>query len=573
MSKQTDEKNNKNILCVDDEEATSLLIRRALEIKGFTVTTVEDAEKGIKLVKRNPNLFAAILIDHDLGQGNITGIEAVVRLKKITRTPLIMVTGREDQEVVMAALNAGANYFITKSDGYLESLSLRICAVVNTYNESNIDPVTGFYMYWLFEDFLNLSIKQADKNKQMLAVILINVSKDEDDNLKHGYKDLLMAEVAARIRKAIGTSNEFFRTGDFEISIILSGIESKEAGAEAAIRIMHSFCGVFILRKEAHSIDLAVHISIYPYHGVIAKELLAMAQRIYSEKSCENMEASEYDKYFFGEMNSAAGDIEALRKAAKSKEMAPYFRSVLGLNCSDQENRRMPVGIEVLMAWKYKTKILLPEEYRKLGGNSRLAMVLISIFGLETGCKAIKELRGDNHALINILKASLSLTYQDFRGEIKLPGYIKLSLESVGLDPQYLNLEIEEEVVDKDEKKITQIMNMIKKMGVSWSVVIGRRPDFLRLQRLPISAIKISQEFIHDITTNEKSYAVTKGIIIMAKGLRLKVIAEGVEDEKQLIMLNTLGCDEVLSNIICPPMLFNELVNYLKGMKNRSFKL
>lgn len=561
------------VLCIDDDPQTLSDMGWALK-KEFDVVGVENGDKGIKLVKRDPNRFCIIFIDNDMGPSNDSGTKVVEKLKKITRTPLAMVTGAEGREVVIAALKAGANDFILKDGHYLPNLFLHVHKAIKNREENDRDPITGFLRPELFDSHLDTSIKYAAKNRQKLAVIIITVGEDKEISVIHNIHDLLMAGVAEMLREKniVVSPNLVFKSRGDEISIILPNIKSKEAAAEMASRILNYFREPLTVGDKKCHIEHVIKMGVYPDYGLTAQELLAMSKRV--SWNHEEVEPSDWLSYF-SEMNSAVERINRLREdVKKDKSFITLFQPRVCVYCVAGENNGKFIGVEVSAGWQDGDEIINQEKLTFLAGSSAGIMGSINDFVLEEAGKGIKELRNASNNFGHISTVVVKLTPHMLKGKMlkTLPKYIEEKFKRVKMNAFFLELEIPEEAIEQGGEMVIKVMQALRELEVSLTLSnFGKTPDTWRiLQNAPINKIKIPAHLVHDLEGGSKSnsLAIVRSIIAMAKALKIKTVAEEVKTKGELETLKILYCDEASGPAIYPPVVLPEVIKFLKAREH-----
>ncbi|MCB9914138.1 MAG: EAL domain-containing response regulator [Planctomycetes bacterium] len=236
----------------------------------------------------------------------------------------------------------------------------------------------------------------------------------------------------------------------------------------------------------------------------------------------------------------------SLRHALERDELVLYYQPKV-----EAATRRL-TGFEALVRWKHpELGMVSPAQFIPLAEETGL-IVPIGEWVLETACKQNKAWQDAGFAPVRM---AVNLSPLQFR-EPGLADKVHEVLERVGLAPQHLELEVTESMLMHDIRETIDTLGRIKQAGVYLSIDdFGTGYSSLSyLKGFPIDALKIDQSFIRDVTSNTDDAAIATSIILMGRSLNLKVIAEGVETEKQLAFLQVLQCNEIQGYLISPPV-------------------
>lgn len=219
------------------------------------------------------------------------------------------------------------------------------------------------------------------------------------------------------------------------------------------------------------------------------------------------------------------------------------------------------IGLESLLRWNHPTFGMIPPNVFIPLAEKNGSINSIGEWVLRTACNQNKAWQ-DMGLLYARIAVNLSVI--QFNDPLIVEKVDKI-LKETGLSPKHLELEITESIAVKENKNVVDILDRLKKLGVSISIDdFGTEYSSLsRLKTLPIDRIKIDMQFIHGIEDNEKDQAIAKIIINLANGLNLEVIAEGVETKGQMEFLNQKMCDEAQGYYYYKPMPAEELEEIL----------
>ncbi|MFD2328478.1 EAL domain-containing protein [Cohnella sp. GCM10020058] len=403
------------------------------------------------------------------------------------------------------------------------------------------DAVTGAYNRTYFNQHLEEQRSAAERMARKLALLFLDLDQFKlvNDTLGHTFGDILLKEAAMRLQ---GIQNEayhglaFYRIGGDEFTIILPLIEDPEAGKQLAEQVIELFRQPFFLKGAEYYLTASVGIAIYPEHGTDAPTLIKNADKaMYAAKEAGKNRYKCYD----GADQSGAGELmelrSYLRKALSRGELELYYQPQI------QAGSGSLVGMEALLRWNHpKLGPVSPQQFIPLAEETGL-IVEIGEWVLRVACAQNKAWQ---EAGFPELRIAVNLSARQFAsGDVAAS--VRSALESSGLDPQYLELEITENMAMKNENLPT--LELLRDMGITLSIDdFGTQHSSLGyLKTLPISRIKIDRSFVSGIGKDERDEAIIHAMMLVARRLKLSVVAEGVETEAQYRFLAEHECDDI----------------------------
>ncbi|MEN6583713.1 MAG: EAL domain-containing protein [Armatimonadota bacterium] len=411
------------------------------------------------------------------------------------------------------------------------------------------DPLTGLPNRLLFSDRLTHRLAHVQKNDEMLAVIFIDLDRFKfiNDSLGHNVGDMLLKEVAHRLAGYIRQGDTLARMGGDEFTVIVSDITKPEDTAIAAQRVLQSFSEPFLIDGHEMFVSPSMGISTYPCDGLDVETLVKSADTaMYRAKEQGRNNFQFYTKG----LNSAAMEkmtLETnLRRAIEREELMLYYQQKVQLDTG------MTLGAEALIRWKHPNiGMVSPAQFIPLAEECGLILP-ISDWVLRTACAQNKAWQDQGFPAIGI---SVNISARQFQDRDLIES-VKNALDTTGLDPMYLELEITESMLVKNPDLASSFLNQLKSMGVRISIDdFGTGYSSLSyLKKLPIDAVKIDQSFVKDITANPDDAAIASAVVAMAHSMKLEVVAEGVETLEQLEFLRSIECDQVQGYFIGRPM-------------------
>ncbi|MFE8698729.1 EAL domain-containing protein [Cytobacillus sp. FJAT-53684] len=463
------------------------------------------------------------------------------------------------------------NVFIMKKDGSTFSQRLSVKSITDAlsgeeykiwlltdFKVCNLDPLTNLPNRNLLDQKLTQAINRAREESTILAVLFLDLDRFKfvNDTLGHSSGDQLLTEASVRIKEVIGEENVVARMGGDEFVCFLEDLSSEKEAELFAKRIILSFSKPFSLKETEMYITTSIGISLYPFDGDEVEQLITNADSaMYRAKKKGR---NQYEK---AKADVNAGGFEKLllennlRRALERDELTLYFQPQVDLKTNQIKS------LEALIRWNHPDLGLIsPGDFIPIAEESGL-IVPIGDWVLRTACIKMKEWQNAGYPPVRI---AVNLSAGQFL-KSDLVKKVKTILEETGLAPSYLELEITENMVMHDVHLAIQVLRQLKEIGIQISIDdFGTGYSSLNyLKEFPVDTLKIDRSFIRDIDKNPSSVALTKAITTLAHDLNLKVIAEGVENFKQLSVVKQHSCDAVQGFYFSRPLSYENVVHYL----------
>ncbi len=423
------------------------------------------------------------------------------------------------------------------------------------------DSLTNLPNRALFQDHLDSSLKIAKRNKQQFALLFLDLDnfKRVNDTLGHAVGDLLLSEVADRLRNNLrGKSDDssgrqeafdsmVARMGGDEFIVLLSSINEVGDAIIVANRILTVLSKPYRIANNDVFTSPSIGISMFPDDGASAEDLLRNADMaMYSAKHAgknlykvhsEAMDAAAQKRYKI--------DV-SLRAALDDSEFSVHYQPQVDLKTG------RVFAVEALIRWDSKELgSVSPADFIPVAEDNGL-IVPMGEWVLRTACEQarrwIRESFPITKVAVNI--SVLQFVRPDF------PSMIENILKETKLPPEHLELEITESLLANDTFGAVNTLRKLKKIGVELSIDdFGTGYSSLsQLKNFPIDRLKIDQSFIGNVTNSKEDAAITNAVIAMSDSMKIRVLAEGVETQEQLEYLSSNGCDEVQGYLISKPL-------------------
>ncbi len=414
---------------------------------------------------------------------------------------------------------------------------------------AHYDQLTGLPNRLLAHERLDQAIALAHRHGHMLAVLLLDLDdfKRINDSLGHLIGDQLLNEVGRRLQENVRESDNVARLGGDEFTVLLRNIKDPENAAHIARNIIDSLSEPFELEGHTVYISTSVGITIFPDDG---EDMLTLMKNADTAMYHAKRTGKNTYQFFIEELNARIMErlmLETrLRRAVDNRDLQVFYQPRLSFLSGKV------VGMEALVRWIHPVHGSIPPgTFIPIAEDMGLIIplgewVLREACGKTASWESLTD--GD-------LRLSVNLSARQFTKK-GLDEDIGRILEETGLDPARLELEITETVVMDDVESSINIMKRLRDMGVSLAVDdFGTGYSSLSyLKRFPINALKIDRSFVFDITTDPDDRAVVKAIIVLARSLGIKVVAEGVETREQYEYLRRKECDELQGYYFSKPV-------------------
>ncbi len=422
------------------------------------------------------------------------------------------------------------------------------------YQLAYTDTLTGLPNRRLFQDRLEHAIALAHRTGLYGAILFLDLDnfKTLNDTKGHGAGDLLLIEVAKRLRACVRESDTVARLGGDEFVVILDDLanDEKAAAAQAAMiaqKISASLNRPYLLDRLTHNCSCSIGAALFSKGNESAEELLKRADTaMYQAKHAGRNTVRFFDPQTQAVLETRSELERALRMAVARQQLHLYYQLQV-----DESLR--PIGAEALLRWTHPgLGTIPPDQFIPLAEETGLILP-IGYWVLETACAQLKQ--WESNPATRELVLAVNVSGRQFREE-DFVAQVKSQLASSGIIPSRLKLEITESMALHDVEHVIGTMRQLKDLGVNFSMDdFGTGHSSLsNLKRLPLDQIKIDQSFVHNLSTDSNDAAIVKAIIAMAASMKLDTLAEGVETEAQRQFLATCGCRAYQGDLFSKPV-------------------
>jgi diguanylate cyclase len=401
------------------------------------------------------------------------------------------------------------------------------------------DSLTSLPNRVLLDDRVSQAIVHAERAGEGFALCVLDLDRFKliNDSLGHRAGDELLKQVARRLTAAVRSVDTVARLGGDEFVLIIQQVRSRQETEQLARKVIESLqAPVHVDQIELHT-SASLGIAFYPHDGTTIETLYAHAD---AAMYCCKQRGGAGVECFTPTMNLATEErvrFEAdLHRALKLQQFELHYQPKY-----DNSSKRIH-SVEALIRWRHPERGLIPpDQFIPLAEESGL-IVPIGEWVLREACRQLREWQDQG---LPRMRVAVNISALQFR-RLDLVDTVARALQDGGVEAKYLEIELTETAVMSDPEESVAILERLSRMGVIVSVDdFGTGYSSMSyLRRFPIDKLKIDRSFITNIMTSADDASIVQAIISLAHSLRLKVVAEGIENADQVSFLQKLGCDQ-----------------------------
>ncbi|WP_299995854.1 bifunctional diguanylate cyclase/phosphodiesterase [Sulfuricurvum sp.] len=422
------------------------------------------------------------------------------------------------------------------------------------------DPLTDLPNRTSLIETLQLQTSGTESHPFALLFLDLDGFKEVNDSYGHRFGDELLIRITHLLQELFPPDTFISRTGGDEFVILLSCHQDKNIIHNTMFNLIDILNNPFHIEEIDMYITASIGIAMYPTDGCCAEELLQKADAaMYNAKNMGRNTYSFYDIVFTENALYRTTLATQLKKALQSNELELYFQPQIDVHTENI------IGVEALLRWKTPEETISPAVFIPIAEESGLILQLgeyVLIQGCQIASQWAKEGLSFGRVAINV--SARQLTHIDFLATLDR------ILQETECDPSLIELEITETSILENPEKMIALLDVIKAKGFNISIDdFGTGYSSLSyLKNLPIDKLKIDISFIRNILTEAKNQTIVKTIIALAKGLKMEVLAEGVETAEELTFLRENDIDSIQGYYYYKPIPSSEIKPLLLHYKD-----
>ena len=438
-------------------------------------------------------------------------------------------------------------------------IRMRIDMEEKIKNLAYYDHLTGLPNKRLFNDRLNQCILDALPKGKSLGVLFLDLDsfKRVNDTMGHAKGDELLKMVSQKLQNTIRESDTICRIGGDEFLILIEDLQNQHHIEKVSEKILDIFKRPFIVDNHDIFVTSSIGGAIYPIDGEDVETLIKNADiAMYKAKDEGKNKFKLCTPIIKDSLVEEMKLTNSLYRAIERNELELYYQPQVDIISGEI------IGLEALVRWNNpKLGMVSPVDFIYIAEKTGLILP-IGEWVLRSACSQNQTWQKDG--IMNV-PIAVNLSVNQF-GNKKIVEQITKILSETDLNPKDLELEITENIIMKEPEYIIESLKQLKELGVTIAIDdFGTEYSSLNyIKQLPVDKIKIAMSFIQGIGINDKDEAIIKVIIVLAKNLGLKVIAEGVETKQQIEFLREQMCDEIQGYYYYKPMKASEIEKLMR---------
>jgi predicted signal transduction protein with EAL and GGDEF domain/FixJ family two-component response regulator len=494
------------------------------------------------------------VLPREIAERMLEQVEVALRIRQVRSVEYELIRFGQVQHFEARLVATGQSEVL----GLVRDISERKRAEEQIRRLAYCDSLTGIPNRQAFLEMLERELQRSKIGNKKFAVLFMDLDafKRINDTLGHNVGDQLLQQVSDRLRDTIRPSDllsrgdsltregdprpdtNLARLGGDEFTILIPDLDRVEHALNVAHRVKDAMRRPFIIEGNEIFVTASIGISLFPEDGDDCNSLLKYADTaMYHAKNCGKNNAKLYSSSLTMQIMSHVKLEVGLRKALQNDELYLLYQPQLDVRSNEI------VGVEALVRWRHAERgIISPTEFIPLAEETGL-IVPIGEWVLRTACR---QARAWQKLMRRPVRMAVNLSAKQFKDE-NLSQIVLSALHDTGLDPRLLELELTEGTLMDDAKATLATLEQLRGIGVYLSIDdFGTGYSSMNyLKRFDVRALKIDRSFISGLPQDSENAAITRAIIAMAHGLKMVVVAEGVETGEQLVLLEEYGCDLV----------------------------
>ena len=554
------------ILLVDDDQVDRMAVKRALGKKNNKNILIDEAcgiSEAIQRLTQASAPYDCLLLDYRLGGQNGLQLIQKIQSESLSQAPIVMLSGIDDETIMLNCLKEGAQDFLLKSEISSHSL-MRAIRYAQERKQLSLqmrhlaqhDALTGLANRTLFIERVKRAIARANREDSFCAIIFIDVDnfKSINDTLGHEAGDKLLTILAQRIQSSLRGEDLVGRLGGDEFSVLIEGVPKQTTLVNIAQQLLETVQDPVIIYNKTIHTSISVGIASYPSNtsstpqtsthqtsSEIASKLIKCADlAMYKAKQSGRNNYCFYSEDLQQLANEYANLKIDLHSALANNEFELYYQpQILAVN-------HQIAGVEALIRWHHPSRgMISPDKFIPVAESSGLINA-IGDWVIEHACSQLKRWLTQFPDSNSTLTMAINVSALQIR-QPNLTEKICTVVEKCQIPYGQVELELTESALIDDIDQCVLKLQSLSGQGIQMAIDdFGTGfSSFRHLQQMPLKTLKIDKTFIDQICVTSKNQTIVKAIIAMAHALQMSVVAEGVETKEQAVLLKELGCDKL----------------------------
>jgi diguanylate cyclase (GGDEF)-like protein len=420
------------------------------------------------------------------------------------------------------------------------------------------DALTGLSNRSTLQRDLARAIKRSQRHQKRFAVMFVDLDRFKriNDTLGHGVGDAMIKACGERLATVLREDDAVARFGGDEFVLVLENLSKASDASVVAEKVLACCAEPFEIDGRELHVTASIGVSIYPEDGADGETLLKNSDTaMYRAKD----KGRGTYQFYAPQMNAQGAErlmLESgLRRALERGELELHYQPKMNLKT------QAIVGVEALMRWRHPVLgPVSPAQFIPIAEETGL-IIAMGKWALQVACADARDWqsRGLPPVQMSVNLAPRQLTSPTLIADIAE------ALNNTGLNPALLELEITESAMMNNPEQAAAMLQEIRDLGVGLAIDdFGTGYSSLSyLKRFPLSTVKIDRSFVNDLSQDRDAQALIDGIVKLSHGLRMKVVAEGVETPEQLAYLRAQDCDEIQGYWLCKPVPAEEVCKFM----------
>lgn len=418
------------------------------------------------------------------------------------------------------------------------------------------DFLTDLPNRFMLKERLDHAIQTGQRQQQQHAVLFMDLDgfKNINDSLGHHTGDVILQQLAQRLRSLLRQADTLARIGGDEFVIVIENVASLDAVNDVATKLLADFKHTFDIQGNQLKLTTSIGISLYPHDGTTSEELLSHADAaMYHAKEHGRNNIQFFTQSIDDTMQARLTLEQDLQTALQDNQFELHYQPQI-----DSEKQTV-VGVEALLRWHHPDRDMIsPLTFIPFAEDTG-QIIDIGNWVLKTACQQAKQWHQQGYQQLNVsINVSVrQLLHSEFISSVQT------ILTETMVNPQLITIELTESIMVNQPEHAIKLLDQLKALGLKLSIDdFGTGYSSLQyLKLLPLDELKIDQSFIRDIE-HKDGYAIVKSICALGHSMGLSLLAEGVEEASTPAVLQELGCHHCQGYLFSKPLSVEDATDY-----------